>query len=167
MDGVIWRGPDPIGDLADVFDQISRMGLKVGFATNNATASVSSVLEKLRGFGVETNEENILTSGVATATYLKKKYPDGGNVYAIGERGLTLQLAELDFYHSEQDCLAVIVSLDREFDYSQLNVASQIIRSGVPFITYQSNKIFQFQMGSFQGRVPLQQPSKQPVILLH
>lgn len=151
MDGVIWRGPDPIGNLAVIFDQIAKKGLKVGFATNNATASVSGVLEKLRGFGVDTSEENILTSGVATAAYLKKKFPNGGNIYTIGEEGLTTQLEEMGFYYSEQDCLAVVVSLDREFNYSQLNKANRLIRSGIPFIATNPDKTFPVPNGIIPG----------------
>ena len=41
MDGVLWRGSEPIGDLRAIFAQIERIGWKVIFATNNATRTIS------------------------------------------------------------------------------------------------------------------------------
>ena len=35
MDGVVWRGDAPIGDLAATFQHIRALGLKFVFATNN------------------------------------------------------------------------------------------------------------------------------------
>ena len=37
MDGVIWRGDAPLGDLASLFSRVRERGLKFVFATNNAT----------------------------------------------------------------------------------------------------------------------------------
>ena len=37
MDGVIWKGDAPIGDLSATFNRIRERGLKFVFATNNGT----------------------------------------------------------------------------------------------------------------------------------
>ena len=52
MDGVLWHDREPIGNLPEIFSEIGSMGLKVSFATNNATKSVSEFVHKLAGFGV-------------------------------------------------------------------------------------------------------------------
>jgi 4-nitrophenyl phosphatase len=43
MDGVIWRGDQPIGDLPAIFKEIDRKGYRIIFATNNATLSVEQL----------------------------------------------------------------------------------------------------------------------------
>jgi len=46
MDGVLWKDSKPIGDLPYVFKGISDLGLKVVFATNNATKSIEEYQQK-------------------------------------------------------------------------------------------------------------------------
>jgi ribonucleotide monophosphatase NagD (HAD superfamily) len=71
MDGVLWRAEQPIGDLPAIFQRIEEMGLKTIFATNNSTRTVEKYVERLHQFGIETDQEQIVTSSIAT-TYLQK-----------------------------------------------------------------------------------------------
>ena len=134
MDGVLWRGPEPIGDLAAVFKRIEQKGLKAILATNNPTITIEQYLDKLLDFGVPLNPEQVITSAIATAQYLTDRFPQRGPVYIIGEEGVRYALAEQNFFSAVDNALAVIVSLDRELTYEKLLRATLLIRSGVPFI---------------------------------
>jgi 4-nitrophenyl phosphatase len=134
MDGVLWRDTEPIGDLPAILHQITSKGLKTAFVTNNATRTIEQYQEKFRGFGVEAAAEQIHTSSKATAELLSKHYPQGGNVYIIGERGLQEALRERGFTNGDSECLAVVVGLDRELTYDKLRRATLLIRSGSAFI---------------------------------
>jgi len=134
MDGVLWRDTEPIGDLPTLFRIINDRGWKSVFVTNNATRSVSQYVDKLASFGVEADQGSIINSGLATALFLKGKYPSGGPVYIIGEQGLFDTLGEHGFIQSESEPLAVIASLDRELTYHKLQRATSFIRAGVTFI---------------------------------
>ena len=134
MDGVLWRDTEPIGDLPEIFQKIDQLGLDTAFVTNNATRSVAQYVDKLGSFGVTAITEQIVNSGLATALYLKEKFPIGGPVYIIGESGLFNTLSEHGFSQSEKDPLAVVASLDRDLTYHKLQVASNFIRGGVPFL---------------------------------
>ena len=134
MDGVIWRDTEPIGDLPRLFRKISDLGWKIEFVTNNATRSVSQYVEKFTSFGVSVDEDQIINSGLATALYLKKKYPLGGKVYVIGEEGFLHTLGDHGYSHSTDDPLAVVVSLDRDLTYNKLSQATGFIRAGLPFV---------------------------------
>ncbi|MCK4726804.1 MAG: hypothetical protein KAT29_13420, partial [Anaerolineales bacterium] len=134
MDGVLWRGSEPIGDLAAVFKRIEQKGLRAILATNNPTLTVDQYLDKLHDFGVTLNPEQVITSAIATAQYLAERFPQGGPVYVIGEDGVHHALAEQDFFPAEDTALAVIVSLDRGLTYEKLLRATLLIRSGIPFI---------------------------------
>ena len=51
MDGVLWRGDAPIGDLAATFRRIAERGLRVVFATNNSIRTPQQYVERLHAFG--------------------------------------------------------------------------------------------------------------------
>jgi 4-nitrophenyl phosphatase len=134
MDGVLWRDTVPIVDLPSLFRKIDERGWSTVFVTNNATRTVKQYVEKLASFGVPAKQDQIINSGLATAIYLKGKYPSGGPVFSIGEEGLFRTLAEFGFDQSENGPLAVIGSLDRALNFNKLTIAANFIRSGVPFI---------------------------------
>ncbi len=151
MDGVLWRGKQPIGNLARTFARIQELGLKYTFATNNATGSVGQYVEKLRSFGVDVTPQQIINSPMAVAHYLKQQHPSGGAVYLIGETGLIEALEQAGFHHSEDGVLAVVAGLDRQFTYEKLRKASLLIQKGIPFIGTNPDKTFPSAEGLTPG----------------
>lgn len=134
LDGVLWKGNQPIGNLVAIFAEIKRRNLQVILATNNATLSPQRFLDKLAGFGVNLEKRQLISSGLAAAHYLKKKFPNGGPVYIIGEQGLRQCLEESNFWEADRDVVAVVVGLDRELTYAKIAIAADLIRKGAPFI---------------------------------
>lgn len=151
MDGVLWRGDEPIGDLAAIFEAIHRQGWTVALATNNATRTVSQYLQKLAGFGVQLEPWQVVTSATATAAYLRRQHPGGGAVFILGENGLVQTLAEAGFIHQTEHPLAVIASLDRGLTYAKLRDASLWIRTGVPFIGTNPDRTLPSPAGQIPG----------------
>jgi 4-nitrophenyl phosphatase len=134
MDGVLWRDTQSIGDLPGIFSIIQEIGWKVIFATNNATKSTDQYVDKLNSFGVGVNRDQIVTTATTTGHYLSSISPLGGPVYVIGEDGLISTLAEFGFYHSVEQPIAVISSLDRNLTYQKLQMATHFLNNGIPFI---------------------------------
>ncbi|MQC26703.1 MAG: HAD-IIA family hydrolase [Chloroflexi bacterium] len=134
LDGVLWRGKEPIGDLPLTLQTAEEMGLRLAFVTNNATKSVAQYVEMFAQFGATVQPNQIFTSANATAAHLAKRFPGGGNVFIVGENGLLEALAEQGFETGTDDCLAVVVGLDRAISYEKLTEASLLIRGGAAFI---------------------------------
>lgn len=151
MDGVLWRENDPIGDLNATFTRFNDAGLKVLFATNNASKSPQQYVEKLAGMGATVRPEQIITSGMGVAYLLKKRFPQGGPVYVIGEIGLVTALQEAGFYPSENDPIAVVGGVDRQINFNKLKAATLFIRSGVPFYFTNPDKTFPTPEGLIPG----------------
>ncbi len=151
MDGVLWRDDQPIGDLKAIFSQIQQQRWQVTLATNNATRSVEQYLNKLKGFGVSLNPDQIVNSAQAVVHYLAINHPLGGNVYVIGEEGLLHTLAEDNFQHSLENPIAVIVGMDRELTYKKLRQATLLIRAGIPFIGTNPDRTFPTPGGLVPG----------------
>jgi 4-nitrophenyl phosphatase len=140
MDGVLWRGDQTIGNLPAIFSTITGQDWPVILATNNSTRTVDQYLAKLKGLGILLEPWQVITSGTATADFLKRNYPCGGNVFVVGEPGLVSTLKERGFNNSPLEAIAVVGGLDRTLDYKKLKVASLLIRSGVPFIGTNGDK---------------------------
>ena len=151
MDGVLWRGDKPIGDLSAIFKEIQNLNLKVILATNNATKTPQIFLQKLNDFGVTLEPWQVINSAMATADYLKKQFPQGGNVFVVGNQSLKEILTKQGFHHSDQDALAVVAALDREITYEKLTRASLLIQSGIPFIGTNPDRSFPIPEGEAPG----------------
>ncbi|MDD5468452.1 MAG: HAD-IIA family hydrolase [Anaerolineales bacterium] len=151
MDGVLWRQNEAIGNLPGIFSSIQARRWRVTLATNNATLSVAQYLDKLAGFGVHLEAEQIVNSSLAAANYLKRQYPQGGTVYVIGEEGLLATLREYGFQHGEQDVLAVVVGMNRQLHFNQLSRATLLLRSGVAFVGTNADRTFPVPEGLIPG----------------
>ncbi|MFM8319686.1 MAG: HAD-IIA family hydrolase [Chloroflexota bacterium] len=136
MDGVLWRGSQPIGDLPAIFAAIERLGLRVVLATNNATLTVTQYQQKLAQFGVQLEAWQIINSPTATAAYLKRRYPEGGPVYVVGELGLVEAMEQQGFHLTPdgEQPLAVVAGLDRGMTYAKIDWATRYIRAGALFV---------------------------------
>jgi 4-nitrophenyl phosphatase len=151
IDGVLWRDTDPIGDLPAIFRRIDEYGWHAMLATNNATRPGWQFLEKLAGFGVQLEDWQIVNSSQATAHYLKRRYPQGGCVYIIGEEGIRKDIESQGFSFGEQHVLAAVIGLDRQLTYDKLKTATLLIRSGADFIATNPDKTLPTPAGLVPG----------------
>ena len=138
MDGVLWHAYQPLVDVKFLFKRIHEMGLTAFCVTNNSTRSVSSHLKGLAGLGIELDAYQIITSAEATAAFLEGKYPQKGNLFVIGERGLREALEDKGFgiqaNHTGEEVLAVIVGLDQQLVYQDLRQAVDHLQRGADFV---------------------------------
>lgn len=151
MDGVLWKGDQPIGNLPDTFYLINSRKWKFTLVTNNATRSISDYARKLNGFGVDINPEQIINSSIAAANYLRSRFPSGGNVFVVGESGLVETLADYGFIHGDQDVLCVVAAMDRELTYDKLRRAALLIRAGACFVATNPDRTFPTPEGLVPG----------------
>ena len=155
MDGVLWRENTPIGDLSVVFGRIIEMGLKFTLATNNSTKSVEQYQQRLDDFGAHVESWQIVTSSHAVADMLAKKFPERGDIFAIGEDGIKRTLKEKGFSvvptTETKNAIAVVVGIDREINFQKLKEATLLIRRGVPFYGTNSDLTFPTPEGLIPG----------------
>jgi ribonucleotide monophosphatase NagD (HAD superfamily) len=64
-DGVLYRGTESVGDLAQFFSRLDALGINWALLTNNATRMAETYTDKLSGFGVALPRGRIFTSAVA------------------------------------------------------------------------------------------------------
>lgn len=133
MDGVLWRDLQPIGDIKSNLETAHKKGFQLAFITNNATRTVDHYIRVFMEFGVSIQPAQIYTSAFITSQTLQKRWPDGGAIFMIGEKGLESALRDHNFTLSPKNPLAVVVGLDRQLSYDKLSQATLLIHSGIPF----------------------------------
>ncbi len=134
MDGVLHIGPRPIEGLQTFINFTHRRSLKLFYVTNNSTLTPVALCERLSGFGIHVSETQIITSATATARYLTEVFPDGGDVFLVGEEGLHQAVKDAGFEISDKMPMAVVVGLDRGIDYLKISTAATAILNGARFV---------------------------------
>jgi len=153
MDGVLWRGREPLPGVADLFEVLHQRGITFVLATNNATATPEQFLDRLQAAAVPASIEDILTSAIATSVYLKETLPSGAPLLVIGEDGIRQAVTEDRFAITESadEAEAVVVGMDRKVCWKQMAEATLAIRRGVPFIGTNPDPSFPTERGQVPG----------------
>ena len=92
IDGVICRGVNPIPGAPETVNKLKKDGYKVIFLSNLSTKSKDQYIGKLKNFGIEVTEDEMVLATTATALYLKK-YSKTGKVFVIGAEGLKKEIS--------------------------------------------------------------------------
>jgi 4-nitrophenyl phosphatase len=153
IDGVLWRGQTPLAGVVEFFDLLYERKIQFVLATNNAAASPEKVCQRLQQMGVHASTEEILTSGQASAEYLRQELSIGSSIYAIGEEPLKTALVQAGF-HLNQDAngvQAVVVGLDRQCTWEQLAEAALAIQAGALFLGTNPDVTFPIERGQVPG----------------
>jgi 4-nitrophenyl phosphatase len=134
MDGVLWRGDEPMPGLNELFAFLRQNRVGFVLATNNASRTPEQYVAKLARFGVEVSPECVLTSAQAAAAYLATVAPPGTRVYAVGEEGVRRALEEQGFVLADERAAYVVVGWDRKLTWDKLATAALLIHAGAGFI---------------------------------
>jgi HAD superfamily hydrolase (TIGR01457 family) len=155
MDGVIWKSDTPIGDLPAIFKRIRERGLKFVFATNNSTKTSEQYVDRLKGFGVDVEPWQVITSSQAAAHAVAKKFPKGTKIFIVGEDGVRVPLEEMGFevvsVENAPQAQAVVMGIDREVNFAKLSEATLLVRSGAAFYATNPDKTFPTPRGEIPG----------------
>ncbi|MDT3415881.1 4-nitrophenyl phosphatase [Brevibacillus aydinogluensis] len=151
LDGTIYRGREAIPGAARFVQHLRKQGIPYLYLTNNSSASPEQVAARLTGLGIDAEPEEVYTSAMATAHYLKEQAPAGTPVYVIGEEGLIAQLKASGFTISEERPRYVVVGIDRSFDYAKLTTAARAIRQGANLIATNADAALPTEQGLFPG----------------
>jgi 4-nitrophenyl phosphatase len=154
MDGVLWEGNAPLPGMSDFFRFLQDRGIRFLLATNNASLTPESYQEKLRRMGVEISCDEILTSAMATADYLKQTIRPGERAYVIGEEGLIRAVASTGLLVTDSDALDaqyVICGMDRNLTWNKLASATINLHRGARFIGTNADVTFPTERGIAHG----------------
>jgi 4-nitrophenyl phosphatase len=155
MDGVLWKGESPIGDLHSIFQKIHSRGIKVAFATNNGSQTPDQYVDRLAKLDVKVEPWQVITSAFGVAELLAQKFPSGSPVFAIGGKGVMVALHERGFdllsIEDAKDAKAVVMGIDLLINFEKMREATLLVRQGVPFYATNPDKTFPTPRGEIPG----------------
>jgi 4-nitrophenyl phosphatase len=153
MDGVLWRSNDPLPALEELFAWLAEAEIPYALATNNSGKTPVDYIEKLALMNVpDVPARRIITSGIATASYMQERYPPGTRVLVFGMPGLKSIITEAGYdLVSDDPPAVVVVGINFDLTYADLREASLAIRAGADFIGTNPDKTFPTPRGLVPG----------------
>ncbi len=136
MDGTLYLDDDLFEGVEDFLAHIKKIGGRYMFLTNNSSKSVDKYIEKMRKLGIETVEEDFLTSTNATCIYLAKEHKNK-KIYAFGTEAFKDQLRKSGFNITdklEDDIEVLVMGFDTELTFKKLEDACILLNRGVEYI---------------------------------
>ncbi|WP_051441799.1 HAD-IIA family hydrolase [Arthrobacter sp. H14] len=133
MDGVLVHENQAIEGASELIQRWVDTSKRFLVLTNNSIYTPRDLRARLKGSGLDVPEENIWTSALATAQFLKNQLP-GGRAYVIGEAGLTTALHEAGFVLTDQNPDYVVLGETRTYSFEAITKAIRLIIDGARFI---------------------------------
>jgi 4-nitrophenyl phosphatase len=153
LDGVVYRGADPVPGVAAVLRSRAEHGDDVVYVTNNSQHYRADYVTRLAEMGAPVAPDRIVSAPRATALYLQERHPEVRRVLAIGASGLDRELRDvglevvnagfaaermakegLDGVGAAGRPDAVVAGVDQQFTYLRLAAAADCVRAGARFI---------------------------------
>jgi HAD superfamily hydrolase (TIGR01457 family) len=153
LDGVVYRGNELIPGAKEFVDWLDANHKKYLFLTNNSFATLPQIIAKLEHLGISTKPEHMMSAGQAAIQHIERARP-GGTVYVVGEESLIELVREHNLQvvspeTTEAD--AVLVGLDRDFNYLKLTNAVDIVRNGGMFVAINRDPLLPIVGGLIPG----------------
>jgi len=133
MDGVLVHGKNPVPGAPEFIQRLKNRKCKFLILTNNSIYTPGDLSHRLKTNGLEIEEDQIFTSGLATALFLDKQRPRG-TAYVIGESGLTTLLHNIGYIISDSTPDYVVVGETHQYNFEQVKKAVRLILGGARFI---------------------------------
>ena len=137
IDGTLAVGDTLYEGSVELLSYIESIGGKAYYITNNSTKSGLDYVKKFRNaFGLETAEEQFITSGYMTLRFLKQHY-ENQKIFVLGTTSFVaelkkngLQVTEI----AEDNIECVVVAYDSELTYEKLiQVSKVLLTTDAPF----------------------------------
>jgi 4-nitrophenyl phosphatase len=161
LDGVVYRGTDPVPGVAAVLKARADAGDDVVYVTNNSMHYRADYVTRLAEMGAPVAADRIVSAPRATAMYLQERLPEVRRVLAVGASGLDRELRDVGLevvnagFAAERMAKegidgvgaagrpdAVIAGVDQQFTYLRLAAAADCIRAGARFIATNRDPVY-------------------------
>ena len=136
MDGTLYVSDQRIPGARRFVKRVRERGMPLLFLTNNSSARAVTYRDRLRSLGIPAETEEILTSGRASAHYLRE-HTDHHRVLLLGTPALREELEEAGFTvldadsEGTPDC--VVLGFDKTLTYARLERACLELAEGCPY----------------------------------
>jgi glycerol 3-phosphatase-2 len=151
LDGVLYRGADPVDGAAETLATLRRRGKGLAFITNNSSRTPEAIAAHLTGIGIQAAPDEVETSALRDRDAAPR--PRGraaASAYVLGEEGLRTALAAAGVTiidASASDAQTVVVGWDRGFDYAELAAACVLVQRGASLVASNADPSYPVEDG--------------------
>jgi len=170
LDGVVYRGADPVPGVAAVLADRASRGDDVVYVTNNSMHYRADYVARLTSMGAPVTAERVVSSARATALHIANHEPGIRRVLVVGAGGLERELRDVgldvvtaahaatrmgqegvDGWTAAGSPDAVVTGLDPTLTYLRLAVANDCVRAGSRFIATNRDPVYPTERGLRPG----------------
>jgi len=170
LDGVVYRGADPVPGVAAVLMARANAGDDVVYVTNNSMHYRADYVTRLTDLGAPVEPDRVISAPRATALYLRERHPDVRRVLAVGASGLDRELRDvglevvnagfvaermakegIDGVAAAGAPQAVVAGVDPQMTYLRLAAAADCVRAGAHFIATNRDPTYPIERGLRPG----------------
>ncbi|MCX7622569.1 MAG: HAD-IIA family hydrolase [Thermomicrobium sp.] len=152
MDGVLYRGEQPLPAAAGLVGELQQRGIGFVMVTNNATKTPEEYAAKLARMGMTVPPERIVTSAVATRDWMRQRYERGTRVYVLGMPALEQAVYEGGYFQpAGRDADVVVNGADFTLTYEKLKIATLAIRRGADWVATNADRTLPTEEGLLPG----------------
>ncbi len=133
MDGTVYLGEHLLPGAKEFLEFLNKKEIPYYFITNNSSRSRPQYSAKLNRLELPVREEQIFTSGEATAIYLRKIKP-AARLYVVGTPSLEDELCAQGFKLVQDTPDFVVLGFDTTLTYEKIWKLCDFVRAGVRYI---------------------------------
>lgn len=136
MDGTIYLDNDLFDGTLDFLRRVKEIGGRYLFLTNNSSKGKDAYVKKLANIGIESTEDDFLTSTNATILYINANFP-GEKFYVMGTESFINELCASGITVTtevEDDVFGLIISNDQELSFKKLEDACILLLRDIKYI---------------------------------
>ncbi|MBM4386343.1 MAG: HAD-IIA family hydrolase [Deltaproteobacteria bacterium] len=148
MDGTFYLGDELIRGAPEFLDFIKKRGAGYLFLTNNSSKSPADYARKFRRIGYPVPEENIFTSGEATARFIEMN-TSFRRIFLAGTPSLEAVFRNAGFELATEDPDCCVLGFDTTLTYEKLRVFCDLVRRGMPYIATHPDLVCPVGGGAF------------------
>jgi 4-nitrophenyl phosphatase len=170
LDGVVYRGADPIPGVATLLADRAARGDDVVYVTNNSMHYRADYVARLSAMGAPITPDRVVSSARATALHIVNHEPGIRRVLVVGAGGLERELRDVgldvvtaghaatrmhqegvDGWTAAGAPDAVVSGLDPTFTYLRMAAAADCVRAGARYIATNRDPVYPTERGLRPG----------------
>jgi 4-nitrophenyl phosphatase len=170
LDGVVYRGADPVPGVASVLADRAARGDDVVYVTNNSMHYRADYVARLSAMGAPITPDRVVSSARATALHIVNHEPGIRRVLVVGAGGLERELRDVgldvvtaghaatrmhqegvDGWTAAGAPDAVVSGLDPTFTYLRMAAAADCVRAGARYIATNRDPVYPTERGLRPG----------------
>lgn len=160
LDGVVYRGGDAVPGAPAALQDIVIRGVRVVYATNNASRVPAEVARQVADLGAPASALDIVSSAQAGAARLQAQLPAGARVLALGGDGVVEALDEVGLVpvlprdvdgSGTASMAAVLQGYGRQLRVSDFETAARLLTGDLPWVATNDDATLPLPWGESPG----------------